>query len=202
MDGSMNTRLHYVIPAREEGLDPSMAGLPRYEVYAQMLEVDLLEVSIRSRYERPRQPRGFITVMAHVICGGVGGIRRPGPKTGQGHLRVPTRKAILGEVVEARCLTARSCGALFFHLHGSFRDSLKALGIGSQESAFGTERRFRHLWDNTGSASFPEAVREAPKWRVASGQYRSTSSSGPSSAPRTMNSRRCCRPRRSPNTAG
>jgi hypothetical protein len=53
--------------ARENGLDPSMAGLPHFEAYGQMLEVDLLEMTIISRHGTPR-PRGFVTVMEHAIA--------------------------------------------------------------------------------------------------------------------------------------
>jgi len=48
--------------ARELGLDTSMAGLPHYEAYGQMLEVHLMELTIRSRYGKPRRP-GLVTVM-------------------------------------------------------------------------------------------------------------------------------------------
>lgn len=49
--------------ARDLGMDTSMAGLPHYEAYGQMLEVHLLELAIRSRYGKPGQRRGLVTVM-------------------------------------------------------------------------------------------------------------------------------------------
>ena len=54
--------------ARENGLDPSIAGLPHFEVYGQMLEVDLLEMTIRSRYGSPGRRGGFVTAMEHTIA--------------------------------------------------------------------------------------------------------------------------------------
>jgi hypothetical protein len=61
-------RQQQVCLAREQGLDTSMAGLPHHEVYGQMLEVHLLELTIRSRYTKPGRLRGFVTVMERVIA--------------------------------------------------------------------------------------------------------------------------------------
>ena len=61
-------RQQQVYLAKEIGVDPSMAGLPHFEVYGQMLEVRLLEMTIRSRYDRPGQRQGLVTVMEHVIA--------------------------------------------------------------------------------------------------------------------------------------
>jgi hypothetical protein len=61
-------RQQQVYLARDLGVDTSMAGLPHFEVYGQMLEVDFLEMTIRSRYGRPRSPRGLVTVMEYVIA--------------------------------------------------------------------------------------------------------------------------------------
>jgi hypothetical protein len=54
--------------AQEYGLDTSMAGLPHFEVYGQMLEVDLLEKTIRSRCGKPGRRRGLVTTMESVIA--------------------------------------------------------------------------------------------------------------------------------------
>jgi hypothetical protein len=54
--------------AKENGLDPSMAGLPHFEVYGQMLEVDLLEMTMRSRYDRPGRRRGLVTALEFSIA--------------------------------------------------------------------------------------------------------------------------------------
>ena len=61
-------RQQQVALARELGIDTSMAGLPHYEVYGQMLEVDFLERTIRSRYDRPGRRRGLVTVKEHSIA--------------------------------------------------------------------------------------------------------------------------------------
>lgn len=49
-------------------VDPSMAGLRHYKVYAQMFDVFLLEMIIRSRCERPSGNRGLVTTMEFVIA--------------------------------------------------------------------------------------------------------------------------------------
>ncbi len=56
-------RQQQVYLARDLGVDTSMAGLPHYEAYGQMLEVHLLELAIRSRYGKPGRRRGIVTVM-------------------------------------------------------------------------------------------------------------------------------------------
>lgn len=65
--------------ARELGLDTSMAGLPHHEAYGQMLEVHLLELTIRSRYGKPRRP-GLVTVMeaaiAETLCRSVDQVKK------------------------------------------------------------------------------------------------------------------------------
>ena len=61
-------RQQQVSLAQAKGLSPSMAGLPHYEVYGQMLEVDFLEKTIRSRYGKPKSPRGLVTIMEYVIA--------------------------------------------------------------------------------------------------------------------------------------
>jgi hypothetical protein len=54
--------------ARELNLDISMAGLPHYEAYAQMLQVHLLEITIRSRYGKAKRQQGLVTVMERVVA--------------------------------------------------------------------------------------------------------------------------------------
>lgn len=54
--------------ARENDLDASLAGLPHFDVFAQMLEVEHLERAIRSRYGRGGQRGGFVTAMEHAIA--------------------------------------------------------------------------------------------------------------------------------------
>lgn len=61
-------RQQQVYLARDLGVDTSMAGLPHYEAYGQMLEVHLLELAIRSRYGKPGQRRGLVTVMEAVMA--------------------------------------------------------------------------------------------------------------------------------------
>ena len=58
--------------AKEQGLDTTMAGLPHFEAYGQMLEVDLLERTILSRYGKPKRPRGLVTVMERSIAEALG----------------------------------------------------------------------------------------------------------------------------------
>ncbi len=60
-------RQQQVDQARHLGLDTSLAGLPHYEVYAQMLEIHLLELTIRFRYGKPGRRRGLVTVMEAVM---------------------------------------------------------------------------------------------------------------------------------------
>jgi hypothetical protein len=50
------------------GIDSSMAGLPHWEVYGQMLDVDLLERTIRSRYGGAGRRSGLVMVMEHTIA--------------------------------------------------------------------------------------------------------------------------------------
>jgi hypothetical protein len=54
--------------AQEQGIDSSAAGLPHFGVYGHMLEVDLLEQTIRSRYGRPKSPPGLVTALEHSIA--------------------------------------------------------------------------------------------------------------------------------------
>lgn len=56
-------RQQQVSLARDLGLDTTVAGLPHYEAYGQMLEIQLLELTIRSRYGKPGRRRGLVTVM-------------------------------------------------------------------------------------------------------------------------------------------
>lgn len=58
--------------ARQNNLDPSLAGLGRYEVFAQMLEVEHIERAIRSRYGRPGQRGGFVTALEFAIAAALG----------------------------------------------------------------------------------------------------------------------------------
>lgn len=58
--------------AQEHGLDATLAGLPHFEAYGQMLEVDLLERTILSRYGKPKRPRGLVTVMERSIAEALG----------------------------------------------------------------------------------------------------------------------------------
>ena len=44
----------------DQGLDESLAGLPRYKVYGQMLEIASVESTATARYASPRPPRGFV----------------------------------------------------------------------------------------------------------------------------------------------
>jgi len=60
-------RQQQVYLAQDLGVDTSMAGLPHYEAYGQMLEVHLLELAIRSRYGKPGRRRGLVTVMEATI---------------------------------------------------------------------------------------------------------------------------------------
>ncbi|MFV1964007.1 MAG: hypothetical protein ACC628_01190 [Pirellulaceae bacterium] len=54
--------------AKEANLDPSVAGLPHFEAYARIFDVDLFEKTIRSRYDKPGRNRGLVTVMEHAIA--------------------------------------------------------------------------------------------------------------------------------------
>ena len=58
--------------AQEQGLGASAAGLRHFDVYGQMLEVDLLERTILSRYGKPKRPRGLVTVMELSIAEALG----------------------------------------------------------------------------------------------------------------------------------
>ena len=48
-----------------------MAGLRQYGVFGQMLEVDLLERTIRARYGTPGRRGGFVTAMEYAIAEGL-----------------------------------------------------------------------------------------------------------------------------------
>jgi hypothetical protein len=54
--------------AKHLKIDATMAGLDHWEVYAQMLEVDLFEKTIRSRYSQFNRPVGLVTVMESSIA--------------------------------------------------------------------------------------------------------------------------------------
>ena len=57
--------------ARDNNLDASVAGLPHYEVLAQMLEVEYLEQAIRRRYGRPGNRGGFVMALEAAIAAGL-----------------------------------------------------------------------------------------------------------------------------------
>jgi len=54
--------------AREAGLDPSVAGLPHFAVYAQILNVIHLEQIIVQRYGQGTRPKAFMTRMEEAIA--------------------------------------------------------------------------------------------------------------------------------------
>ena len=60
-----------IILAEKTGLSTSIAGLPHHEVYSRMLEVHHLEFTIRSRYGRPGQRGGFVTLLESAIAKGL-----------------------------------------------------------------------------------------------------------------------------------
>jgi hypothetical protein len=47
------------------GIDESLAGLPHYEIYGQMLEVAFVESVATTRYGSPRRPPGFVDRLNH-----------------------------------------------------------------------------------------------------------------------------------------
>lgn len=61
-------RQQQIALARQNHLDVSLAGLPHYDVWAQVLEVEHLERTIRSRYGRRGQRGGFVTAMEAAIA--------------------------------------------------------------------------------------------------------------------------------------
>ena len=65
-------RQQQVCLAQDQGLDTSMAGLPHFEAYGQMLEVDFLGRTILSRYGKPKRPLGLVTIMEYVIAEALG----------------------------------------------------------------------------------------------------------------------------------
>jgi hypothetical protein len=59
---------HQQALAAQVGLDPSVAGLPHYKLYAQILQIVHQERTIRGRYAPDREPRGFVRALTQAIA--------------------------------------------------------------------------------------------------------------------------------------
>ena len=58
--------------AQGSGLPTAVAGLPHHDVYGQLLEVEHIERTIRSRYDMPGRSRGLVGAVLTAIAGKLG----------------------------------------------------------------------------------------------------------------------------------